>query len=181
MNESILHVCIILLLIGFDIEYKTFLVGIKNITYHKHIDEIPSPADIKEILSKLLDTNTGEQMPCNNLIYATNSTLSHMSFPLSEHHYVRYLDPVSLKKKENELKLQLAATRQRIALFDDTEKYVAQGPPKRNTESLEEQIILKKLEDYEKAGKLKPGEAKEIIESATNEELEVLLVNLAKL
>jgi hypothetical protein len=135
------------------------------------MDEIPSPADIKEILSKLLDTNTGEQMPCNNLIYATNSTLSHMSFPLSEHHYVRYLDPVSLKKKENELKLQLAATRQRIA----------QGPPKRNTESLEEQIILKKLEDYEKAGKLKPGEAKEIIESATNEELEVLLVNLAKL
>jgi len=131
-----------------------------------------------------------------------------------------------------------------MALLEDTEKYISQGLPKQNTESLEdksdhelaeirqrisnqddiywsnesikekkirktleledkmrlnpkelfseftkrtpdrsidEQIVLEKLEEYEKAGKLKQGEGKESIKSATNDELMLLLGNLSKL
>jgi hypothetical protein len=181
-------------------------------------------------------------------IYSTNSSVGNITLPSPNYPYpgnnTHNQNPMSLNEMENELKIQLAAARQRIALREAAEKYISQGLPEQNTESLEdksdhelaeirqrisdqddiywsnesikekkirkileledkmrlnpkelfseftkrtpdgsidEQIVLEKLEEYEKAGKLKPGEGKEIIKSATNDELMLLLGNLSKL
>jgi hypothetical protein len=186
-------------------------------------------------------------------IYSTNSSVGNLPFPSPYYPYPNNnvqnnQNPMSLNEMENELKIQLAVARQRIALREAAEKYISQGLPKQNTESLEdksdhelaeirqrisdqddidcstsrsnesikekkirikleledkmrlnpkelfleftkrtpdgsieEQIILEKLEEYEKAGKLKSGEGKESIKSATNDELMLLLGNLSKL
>jgi len=181
-------------------------------------------------------------------IYSTNSSVGNITLPSPNYPYpgnnTHNQNPMSLNEMEDELKIQLAAARQRMALLEDTEKYISQGLPKQNTESLEdksdhelaeirqrisnqddiywsnesikekkirktleledkmrlnpkelfseftkrtpdrsidEQIVLEKLEEYEKAGKLKQGEGKESIKSATNDELMLLLGNLSKL
>ena len=181
-------------------------------------------------------------------IYSTNSSVGNITLPSPNYPYpgnnTHNQNPMSLNEMEDELKIQLAAARQRMALLEDTEKYISQGLPKQNTESLEdksdhelaeirqrisnqddiywsnesikekkirktleledkmrlnpkelfseftkrtpdrsidEQIVLEKLEEYEKAGKLTQGEGEESIKSATNDELMLLLGNLSKL
>lgn len=112
-----------------DPDWKRILDAMVNV-------KPPSPksdqqSDCDQILKGLTAMWPVEKTSCDTVIYSTNSSVGNITFPLSNNgDDVKYLDPGSLKKREDELKLQLAAARQRIALVEDTDKYIAQGPPK---------------------------------------------------
>lgn len=170
------------------------------------IDFFPNNSNLFPDLKRMFSAMDSErQNSCGNLIYATNSSVGNISFSSPDYDN---LHPTALKEREDELKLQLAATRQRICLFEESEQYISEGLSNQNAKSLEgnseqqlgnqndieystskgisgdltkRRINLKQLEQYEKDGKLKSGQAKEIIESYTNTELELLLINLTKL
>lgn len=75
-------------------------------------------------------------------IYSTNSSVGNITLPSPNYPYpgnnTHNQNPMSLNEMENELKIQLAAARQRMSLLEDTEKYISQGLPEQNTESLED-------------------------------------------